>query len=76
MKKLLTTICLLALAGAAHAQAPVTGALHDAAGRGLPFATAVLLHYHCPHMGMPPLLATLARNDCSGAVITSRQGSG
>lgn len=36
---------LLALAGAAHAQAPsVSGAVQDAAGRGLPFATAVLLH--------------------------------
>ena len=36
---------LLALAGAAHAQAPsVSGAVQDAAGHGLPFATAVLLH--------------------------------
>jgi hypothetical protein len=37
-------LSLLALVGAAHAQAPVAGAVHDAAGRGLPFATAVLLH--------------------------------
>jgi hypothetical protein len=37
-------VSLLALAGAAYAQAPVTGAVHDAAGRSLPFATAVLLH--------------------------------
>ena len=35
---------LLALAGAAHAQAPVSGTVQDAAGHGLPFATAVLLH--------------------------------
>jgi len=39
-------------------------------------ATAALLRYHSPHAGMPPLLAALARNDCLGAVITSRQGSG
>jgi outer membrane receptor protein involved in Fe transport len=35
---------LLALAGAAHAQAPVSGTVQDAAGQALPFATAVLLH--------------------------------
>jgi hypothetical protein len=35
---------LLALAGAAHAQAPVSGTVQDAAGRALPFASAVLLH--------------------------------
>lgn len=35
---------LLALAGAAHAQAPVSGTVQDAAGHGLPFATAMLLH--------------------------------
>ena len=35
---------LLALAGAAHAQAPVSGTVQDGAGHGLPFATAVLLH--------------------------------
>ena len=35
---------LLAFATAAHAQAPVAGALQDAAGHGLPFATAALLH--------------------------------
>ena len=35
---------LLAWAGAAHAQAPVSGTVQDAAGRALPFATAVLLH--------------------------------
>ncbi|RZK51494.1 MAG: TonB-dependent receptor, partial [Hymenobacter sp.] len=36
---------LLALAGAAHAQAPpVRGAVQDAAGQGLPFATVLLLH--------------------------------
>lgn len=35
---------LLALATAAHAQAPVAGTLHNGAGHGLPFATAVLLH--------------------------------
>lgn len=35
---------LLALASVAHAQAPVAGAIQDAAGQGLPFATAVLLH--------------------------------
>ena len=34
---------LLTLASAAHAQVPITGAIQDAAGRGLPFATAVLL---------------------------------
>jgi len=37
-------VSLLALAGAAHAQAPVSGTVQDAAGHGLPFATAVLLH--------------------------------
>ena len=37
-------VSLLALTGAAHAQVPVTGAVHDAAGHSLPFATAVLLH--------------------------------
>jgi hypothetical protein len=37
-------LSLLALASAAHAQAPVAGAVHDAAGHGLPFATVVLLH--------------------------------
>jgi outer membrane receptor protein involved in Fe transport len=36
--------CLLALAGAVHAQAPINGSVQDAAGRGLPFATVVLLH--------------------------------
>ena len=35
---------LLGLAGAARAQAPVSGTVQDAAGRALPFATAVLLH--------------------------------
>ena len=35
---------LLAFATTAHAQAPVTGTMQDAAGHGLPFATAVLLH--------------------------------
>jgi hypothetical protein len=37
-------VSLLALAGAAHAQAPVGGIVQDAAGRALPFATTVLLH--------------------------------
>jgi hypothetical protein len=40
---LLSTI-LLAFATAAHAQAPVAGTVQDAAGHGLPFATAALLH--------------------------------
>ena len=35
---------LFAFASAAHAQAPVVGAMQDVAGHGLPFATAVLLH--------------------------------
>jgi outer membrane receptor protein involved in Fe transport len=35
---------LLALASAAHAQSPVSGSVQDGTGRGLPFATAVLLH--------------------------------
>ncbi|RZL01331.1 MAG: carboxypeptidase regulatory-like domain-containing protein, partial [Hymenobacter sp.] len=40
----LSLITLLTLAGAAHAQSPVSGLVQDAAGRGLPFATVVLLH--------------------------------
>ena len=40
----LSLITLLTLAGTARAQAPVSGLVQDAAGRGLPFATVVLLH--------------------------------
>jgi len=42
--RVFSLISLLALAGVAHAQAPVSGTVQDAAGHGLPFATAVLLH--------------------------------
>jgi outer membrane receptor protein involved in Fe transport len=45
---------LLALASVARAQAPVTGAIQNAAGRGLPFATVVLLH-------LPDSLATASQ---------------
>ncbi len=39
------TVLLSALSAfAAHAQVPVAGTVQDAAGHGLPFATAVLLH--------------------------------